>query len=383
MQQTSLLSFFTAKSEQNDAAVPQGGLDRGNRTKQTVSSDSIQERRLRAKPSTESTWASILCSESSTSPTADTAVPLDQPSTPPSSPPLVPLKPELSDNLTHISTFYSPRAVSPSLPSRTSVSSKPACPDEKQRLQFRETSLAAHEDNNAANDYDEFAYVPSEQKPTIAAGALKRSPNPSVAHLEATLPDHTNSKLSITSPSSSTNSYTIAPISSGHIPTLRTLTTSLLPIKYANDFYSSTLQPPTNSLSFTVLYQSEPPTEPKPIGWIRTRLDPQPTPPLYTARGNPIPNSSLVRPRMAIYISVLCLAAPHRTQGLATQLLQPLLSREVIEHWNVQFLYAHVWERNESALEWYEKRGFKRQGLVEGYYRKLRPTAAWVVRMDV
>lgn len=44
-------------------------------------------------------------------------------------------------------------------------------------------------------------------------------------------------------------------------------------------------------------------------------------------------------------------------------------------------MYAHVWEANTDALEWYEKRGFEvEKGVVEGYYRKLRPTGARIVR---
>ena len=44
-------------------------------------------------------------------------------------------------------------------------------------------------------------------------------------------------------------------------------------------------------------------------------------------------------------------------------------------------IYAHVWEANEEALEWYIKRGFEVEGeMVEGYYTKLRPSGARIVR---
>lgn len=47
-------------------------------------------------------------------------------------------------------------------------------------------------------------------------------------------------------------------------------------------------------------------------------------------------------------------------------------------------IYAHVWEANEEALEWYLKRGFEVGGeVVEGYYRKLRPSGARVVMRRV
>lgn len=51
---------------------------------------------------------------------------------------------------------------------------------------------------------------------------------------------------------------------------------------------------------------------------------------------------------------------------------------------NVKEIYAHVWEANEEALGWYGKRGFEVGGeVVEGYYRKLRPSGARVVKRKV
>lgn len=47
-------------------------------------------------------------------------------------------------------------------------------------------------------------------------------------------------------------------------------------------------------------------------------------------------------------------------------------------------VYAHVWEANEEGVEWYVKRGFVVVGgVVESYYRRLRPQGARVVRRRV
>lgn len=46
-------------------------------------------------------------------------------------------------------------------------------------------------------------------------------------------------------------------------------------------------------------------------------------------------------------------------------------------------VYAHVWEANEEALEWYRRRGFVVGERVEGYYRRLKPQGARVVRRRV
>lgn len=43
-----------------------------------------------------------------------------------------------------------------------------------------------------------------------------------------------------------------------------------------------------------------------------------------------------------------------------------------------------MWEANEEALDWYGKRGFEVGGeVVQGYYRKLRPSGARVVSRKV
>jgi ribosomal protein S18 acetylase RimI-like enzyme len=49
------------------------------------------------------------------------------------------------------------------------------------------------------------------------------------------------------------------------------------------------------------------------------------------------------------------------------------------EH-GVRYITAHVWEANEEGLEWYRKRGFEILGHEEGYYRKLKPSGAILVR---
>ena len=43
-----------------------------------------------------------------------------------------------------------------------------------------------------------------------------------------------------------------------------------------------------------------------------------------------------------------------------------------------------MWEANEEAAEWYRKRGFDvGVEVVDGYYRKLRPSGARVVRRRI
>lgn len=60
-------------------------------------------------------------------------------------------------------------------------------------------------------------------------------------------------------------------------------------------------------------------------------------------------------------------------------LLQAIVQRAVELH-GVRCVTAHVWEANEEGLEWYKKRNFEILGKEEGYYRKLKPQGAFLVR---
>jgi N-alpha-acetyltransferase 50 len=176
-------------------------------------------------------------------------------------------------------------------------------------------------------------------------------------------------------------SITITPIHPDHLPALKRLTTTLLPIKFSDTFYNESLSSPTPASICRVALYTPPNTSsvPIPIGWIRCSLDPLPEP-TSPWQNHPTPTHP------QLYIKVLCLLAPYRHMGVATALLDSTLQqqKEFLREQNVQFVFAHVWESNEEALEWYAKRGFERKGeLVEAYYRKLRPGGAWVVRREV
>ena len=107
--------------------------------------------------------------------------------------------------------------------------------------------------------------------------------------------------------------------------------------------------------------------EGKPVGWIRCRLDQEPG----------------QTPQAKLYIQALCLLAAYQGQGLATALLETVCQVTLQSPLTVICVCAHVWESNENAIEWYEKRGFKKLMLIEAYYRKLRPAGAWFMRRDM
>ena len=84
-------------------------------------------------------------------------------------------------------------------------------------------------------------------------------------------------------------------------------------------------------------------------------------------------------PSSQLYISTIGVLAPYRSHGIAMHLLQAVVKKAVELH-SVRSVTAHVWEANEEGMEWYKKRKFEILDKDEGYYRKLRPQGAFLVR---
>lgn len=189
---------------------------------------------------------------------------------------------------------------------------------------------------------------------------------------------------------------TVETVSTGHIPSLARITGLLLPIRYPNSFYTATITDPVvASLSRVAVYHDHPVAAApdsgasigtdKVIGGIRCRLEKQ-----DPAQGVQDPEAT------NLYIQTLHLLSPYRGQGVAAALLNSLLfevppgpkvqSRVsgLVKHYKIRSVTAHVHEANEDALKWYATRGFKiQEGVVEGYYRRLKPSGAKIVRLDV
>lgn len=165
-----------------------------------------------------------------------------------------------------------------------------------------------------------------------------------------------------TTPVPGVNQACISRVFAEHLEHLKRLTSSILPVSYPDKFYNAILlETEAADFSRVVLYLD------KPVGWIRCRLE-------------PVAQESDTK---QIYIQALCILAPYREQGLATHLLESILQPILLRKYSVGSVYAHVWESNEDALEWYERRGFKQILLVGQYYKRLKPAGAWIVRKDL
>lgn len=161
----------------------------------------------------------------------------------------------------------------------------------------------------------------------------------------------------------------ITTVQKTHLPSIQRLTSTTLPVRYGEAFFTSAVSDPTSSqLSRVALYSSDP------VGWIRCRLE----------SSSPDGSASLSKLGLSqIYIQALALLSPYRGLGIATMLLDAVLGSSIAKADTTVCIYAHVWEKNEDALEWYAKRGFKRVMLIERYYKRLRPGGAWIVRKEL
>ncbi|KAF2749011.1 acyl-CoA N-acyltransferase, partial [Sporormia fimetaria CBS 119925] len=148
------------------------------------------------------------------------------------------------------------------------------------------------------------------------------------------------------------------------MPSFKRLLSLTLPIAYPEKFFIETMTEPHHSVTLVAVWHPTPPQgdslqpeKPHLVGAIRCRL---------------LPGRNL-------YISTIGLLAPYRSHGIATHLLHAIVNKAAQEH-GVRCITAHVWEANEDGLEWYQKRGFETIGKEEGYYRKLKPSTAFLVK---
>jgi len=201
----------------------------------------------------------------------------------------------------------------------------------------------------------------------------------------------------LATPPSLPSQASIAPVDADHIAALRRINSLLLPVSYPDSFYQKALDPLASGFfSRAILWQDDASTRPKVVGGIVCRLDPNP---LLGLTGQPRPaqldsrNKLLTPPNTpyyAIYIQSLALLSPYRSQGLAAAALEHIIASAALlpaagSSIDVRTVYAHVWTENAEGLKWYEARGFRRDGPepVRGYYFKLRPGTAWIIRREI
>lgn len=240
---------------------------------------------------------------------------------------------------------------------------------------------------------------PAPPPPSALASSSPSPAGPSSTPITITLPP--NGVPVLPAPPSLPSGATVVPLAEDHIPALRRINSLLLPVAYPDSFYAKALDLAVSGLfSRAILWQDSASDTPKVIGGLICRLEPNLfldsqgqalAHPAALPHPHKAPNVSVAdTPYHAIYIQSLTLLSPYRSLGLAAAALEHIIATAVLlpaagSNVDARTVYAHVWTENEEGLKWYESRGFTREGAepVKGYYFKLRPDSAWVVRRHI
>ena len=171
----------------------------------------------------------------------------------------------------------------------------------------------------------------------------------------------------------------ISPVAPDHIQPLRRINSLLLPVNYPDSFYHQILDPSAASLSRVVLWEDPQSKETKVVGGLVCRLDPSLT------SGSDSQAPQIIDGSYDVYLQSLVLLSPYREKGLAAAALNSVIEAATqLDGMKIRGLYAHVWTENTEALEWYSARGFQKdEALISGYYKRLRPDSAWILRRNL
>ncbi|KAL0937319.1 GNAT family acetyltransferase [Colletotrichum truncatum] len=214
-----------------------------------------------------------------------------------------------------------------------------------------------------------YAPPPASSKFTAAPGAASSAPPPPASNQP---PTTTTSPTTTSPPPVASVSLhpqaSIRPVDDADLQPLKRINSLLLPVAYPETFYAAAL---TGDFSRVITWTDSGATQV--VGGVVSRIEPSPFPP------------SSSTPEHALYIQSLALLSPYRTHGLATATIDHLVSAaSSTPGVNLRHIYAHVWTDNEEGIRWYTARGFEKYGdELKGYYIKLRPDSAFIVRRAV
>ncbi|EEA26960.1 hypothetical protein TMatcc_004759 [Talaromyces marneffei ATCC 18224] len=300
-------------------------------------------------------------------------------------------------------------------------------------MAYQVFAKAQAQQRTVANTASTTATTPPRSPPSLLAKQPPLHPAPLVlpqsasssysnTHKPPSIGDPTFSPESFSEPLTSYQTphphVTVDPVRTAHIPSLSRITGLLLPIRYPSSFYTACITDPViASLSRVAVYHDHPvPSGPstettfggahqsttsttggglggtdKVIGGIRCRLE------RLFPEFSGLNGQDSRPPPTNLYIQTLHLLSPHRGNGVAASLLNALLFAKppsrgskayrvspLVRHYNIHTVTAHVHETNDEGLRWYVARGFHvEDGVVKGYYRRLNPGGARIVRLDL
>jgi len=189
----------------------------------------------------------------------------------------------------------------------------------------------------------------------------------------------TSTTTTTTTPTLQPPQLTLGPITTPvHVASLKRLNSVILPVSYPDSLYRELLTDgDARGVSRLAWWNG------LCIGGVRGKVE--------DVNPDPGPDSGgdhrEAKRKVKVYLMTMGVLSPFRRVGVGGALLEWLRNggdgkgKEGSAPWDVVEVYAHVWEANSDALEWYARRGFTvDREMVKGYYRKLRPNGARVVR---
>ena len=144
-------------------------------------------------------------------------------------------------------------------------------------------------------------------------------------------------------------------INSNNINMLRKLNSVIFPVVYNDRFYSDILLTPEDFTMFAYFQGFV-------IGSVCCRIEP--------GEGG----------RKKLYIITLGVLAAYRKRGVASQLLNKVISATK-DHPEIYEVALHVQTSNTDAISFYTKHGFEQGEMLENYYKRIVPPHCYVLRL--
>lgn len=153
----------------------------------------------------------------------------------------------------------------------------------------------------------------------------------------------------------------LSSVDKNNIGTLRKLLSVILPVVYTERFYADVLLADAEAYC-KLIYCND-----IPVGAVCSRIE--------TDAGTK---------ESKLYIMTMGILAPYRSLGLGSFAIKSLLETASTSTAKPRLssLYLHVQISNSDAKRFYERNGFMEVGVVEDYYKKIEPKAAWLMRWE-
>ena len=147
----------------------------------------------------------------------------------------------------------------------------------------------------------------------------------------------------------------IGDVTTANIGQLKTINVNTLPVRYSDKFYRDLLALGNQNFMKFAYWNGFT------VGGVCARIE-----------------ANEVDGTQKLYIMTINVLPAYRRRGIATKLLEHVLS-EAAKDATIKEVYLHVQTSNTDARDFYLKHDFTQTGILEGYYKRIDPTSAFVL----